>query len=253
MLSQYILKAIPVHSIFPKANSLKKIILSLSLVFVSLHAAVAQTVLLNEDRNHEVINKEGQNLKRFSHLFLQLGCVAGSDNPGARIQYGSSVNVSLGVRKKFKISPAYSIGYDFLTSYSDFKLKQVPGKILPDTFLNKSQRLDYYTLALGLFNRINFDPHRGNYIGNYLDIGIMGGWNYSVRDVSKNNTANGTKTKTVISNLPFTNDVAASLYARIGISHLSLYMTYRLTHLFKKSWSYPELPAATVGVELGLF
>src|SRR6185436_4619671 len=104
-----------------------------------------------------------------THFFLSAGFVTGADKPGARIKYGTSIELASGVRWKYKISNVYSLGYELRINYFEYKLKQQPGKKLPDSLLYDVERMDFYCVRAGFFNRINLDPQRGNYLGYYID------------------------------------------------------------------------------------
>lgn len=217
-------------------------------------SANAQTVLLNVDRSKETTKEEwGPNLKKFSHIYVRGAFAASADNEGARIVYGSSVNLALGVRTKIKVSPVYSPGYDIEFQYSGFRLRQEEGKFFPDTIINNVSRLDYSSLTIGFLNRINFDPGRGNFLGTFMDIGISGDFHLSIRNISKNELPDGTKIETTLRNLKYPNNTAVKVFFRIGYSHLSLYASYRLTKIFKPSAGYPELPRVIAGLDLALF
>ncbi len=214
-----------------------------------------QTVLLDIDTKEQQRNFDfGPNLKKFTHLTFHIGALASNDNQGARIIYGSSINLSLGIRKKFKISRTYSLGYDLEWQYTDYKFKQKQGKIFPDTIINNvSQRFDYSYVSLGFYNRFNLDPARGNFLGTFLDLGINGCFNYSVKKISKNELENKVRSKSVISNLPFINRVNSNIYARFGRDHVSIFCSYRLIELFKPSYGYPDLPKLILGIDTALF
>jgi len=218
-------------------------------------SAVGQTVLLNVDKDNETFNLEnGPNLKKFSHLYLRTAFLVSADKPGAKIIYGSSVNLALGFRNKYKFTPVYSMGFEVELEYTDYKMKQTEGKIFPDTIINNiSQRLDYSSIALGYFNRINFDPQRGNFIGAYLDVGIVGEFHYSIKSISKNEMPDGTEQKVVESKLKYTNSTNAKAIARLGYSHFTLYGSYRLTDLFKSDSGFPDLPRVVFGFEFSFF
>jgi hypothetical protein len=146
------------------------------------------------------------------------------------------------------------LGFEVEGQFTDYKLKQEKGKILPDTIINNiSGRLDYYSIGVGFYNRFNFDPQRGNYIGNYLDVGIIGYWDFSIKEISKNKLADGTTNRSSVKNLAYVNDLNAKLYSRLGFGHGSIYGSYRLTDLFKPSWNYPDLPRLILGIEFGLY
>ena len=228
----------------------------LTILFVFCFACCqSQTVLLDVDRKQEQRRPEsGPNTKAFSHAFFRFGEAASGDFEGARIVYGSSLSLAMGFRKKHKISRALSAGYDLELSYTDYKLLQRKGKTLPDSILfNKSERLDFVGPGLGFFTRINFDPKRGNYLGNYLDLGIAGVWNVSIKRITKNKLQDGTLVKTIIKNLPYVNDIDAKAFIRIGKNHFSLYASYRFTEYFKSSYNYPDLPRVVIGIEAAAF
>lgn len=217
-------------------------------------STVAQTVLLSVDRGTDSIPEQrGPNLKKNSHVFFNFGLVAGEDKPGSRIIYGSSVEYGFGVRKKYKFSPLYSLGWELGLNGKVFKLKQDNGKTFPDTLLNDVERMDYGTASVAFYNRFNFDPHRGNFMGTFLDLGFKGGWDFQVTHVIKNDLPGGSKIKSEITDLSYTNSFHYAVFARIGRSHLALYASYRLSKLFKSSYGYPELPRTTVGLEAAIF
>ena len=214
----------------------------------------AQTVILSVDRSRDSIpGQRGPNLKKFSHVFFNFGFVAGADKPGERINYGTSIEYGFGVRKKYKISPVYSLGWELGLKGKVFKLKQEKGKTFPDTLLNDVERMDYESITISFFHRFNFDPARGNFMGTFLDLGIRGGWNYQIAHVVKNTLPDGSEIKSQITNLPYINHLDCEVFARIGRSHFALYASYRLTKLFKPSYAFPELPALTAGLELAIF
>lgn len=215
-------------------------------------STTAQTVLLSVDNSSEKIIQRGPNLKKHIQLYFHFGLLAGSDNPGARIIYGSSTDLAFGIRKRHKISPLYSIGFEAEIERLSYKLKQSNEKVFPDTILNNSQSLRNYSFGLGVFNRLNFDPHRGNFLGTFLDMGIMCKWDFGYYEYTRNNLPNGTKEAKSISNLSYVNNLNSIAYARLGFSHGSIYITYRLTGLFKTSYNYPDLPRLVVGVELSV-
>jgi hypothetical protein len=222
--------------------------------FLPALAASSQTVILNVERDTvQEIPVRGPNLKRFSHPILRVGFVLPGDNPGARMIYGSSVNIAFGIRRKFKVTHVYSLGIDVEAQYTGFKLRQDDGKRLPDTILYKAQRFDYNTFGIGWYNRINFDPGRGNTLGNYLDLGIMGQYDFSIKNIMKTNAPQGVRVKTIQRSLPFVNNFNAKVYARAGFNKVSVYFSYRITPYFKSSYDLPELPKGIIGVELAVF
>ena len=224
------------------------------LLFIAAFSAHSQTVVLKVDRKSEQrVSDRGPNLKRFSHFFIRGGVLASEDKPGARIIYGPSVNLAFGVRVKYKISNVYSLGYEIENEFTDYKFKQEKGKTIPDTIINEMGRLDYSSLAAGLYNRINFDPSRGNFLGTFLDIGVKGELHYSIKYITKNELPDGTLEKTSIRHLSYINNANVNVYGRLGFSHFSLHASYRLLDLFKSSVSYSDLPRIVAGIDIAIF
>ena len=223
--------------------------------FVTTISVRAQTVLLHSDQKQESAIRNttrGENLRRFSHPFIRLGEVASSDRAGARIIYGSSVDLSFGVRKKYKIGAVYSLGWEIEGIYTDYNLKQETGKVFPDTLKNKVERIDVSRLGVTFYNRINVDPARGNSIGKYIDIGI----NASLLDAShitKNDLPDGSKIKGVQTSLPYFNHFSSNVNVKLGTGHFVFYGSYRITNFIKNAYNYPELPRITAGIEVGLY
>ena len=113
--------------------------------------------------------------------------------------------------------------------------------------------MNYGNLGLGFFSRFNFDPHRGNFLGTFLDLGIVGNWHLGTHEFTENKLSNGTTVTKSISDLDYVKKLSSSAYVRIGFSHVSVYGSYRLTDLFKDAYKYPDLPRLVIGIELSAF
>ncbi|PCH94330.1 MAG: hypothetical protein COB85_05750, partial [Bacteroidetes bacterium] len=134
--------------------------------------------------------------------------------------------------------------------------------------LHKKEKLVFYNLSLGLFNRINYGK-RGNYMGNYVDLGVRIDWPFSVVHFTKDKypvaTANnGGTVRTRTSALIFTEAINYSIYARFGFARYVITASYRLSNLFVTDpevyqqygngiETYPELPALLIGIEISLY
>ena len=230
----------------------------LSIIFLSTYVA-GQDVLLEEDVKADTIKKTvGPNLKHFTHLYLDLGFIAGkSETEGADINYGKSYTFSVGYRYKRKISNFYAIGFDINYYLMSYNLKQENSKILPNDSLHNKEKLIFNNLGLELYNRFNFGK-RGNYIGTFIDIGAYGNWAYKVKHYTKdeldNADINNAKINEVTNTgLVYPEELNYGVKARIGINRFVLSATYRLSDLFKEKYSYyPELPRLSVGLQIGL-
>jgi len=167
--------------------------------------------------------------------------------------YGSCLEYGLGLRQKYKVGAVYSAGWEAALNMLYIKMEQSQGKTFPDTLMHKMNRFDVSSLRFGLFNRINFDPHRGNTLGTFLDLGISGEWRPRARTVTKDDQPDGSLLKTTVKDLPYVNDFGASLYFRFGIGKLAFYVNYFLTDYFNSKSTYQELPRTTVGIDLAAF
>src|SRR4051812_18712472 len=94
------------------------------LFFISSHHLFSQTVLLNVERSNDtLVQRQGPNQKAFTHFIFRIGEVISKDNAGAKIIYGTSIDLGFGFRTKYKFSALYSMGWEFGYNFTDYKLK----------------------------------------------------------------------------------------------------------------------------------
>ncbi|HIA11882.1 MAG TPA: hypothetical protein EYN69_07395 [Flavobacteriales bacterium] len=241
------------------------------IIFCILHSlgSFSQTILLEENViGDTIIPTFGPNMKNYFHFYVGYGMILGPDEVGSEINYGRSYDVAVGALYKRKVNNNYAIGMDLLIHQTSFNLKQDTAKFLPNDSTHKNEKLIFYNLSLGLFNRINYGK-RGNYMGNYVDVGVRIDWPFSVVHFTKDKypvaTANNGRTvRTRTSALLFTEALNYSIYARMGFTRYVLTASYRLSDVFVKDAevyqqygrnidTYPELPALVVGVEISLY
>lgn len=216
-------------------------------------SAKSQTVLLSVDRATDSLPTQwGPNLKKYSHTFFSAGLIASSGEAGGQIIVGPSTEFAFGLRDKYRVGKVYSLGWDISVNLRIFKLRQDAGKQLPDTLISDVSRMDYGSAILGVFQRFNVDPLRGNTLGKYLDTGVYGEWFYSIHYIRKDRMPDGSRLKQQFTKLPFTRSFSAGVFTRIGLNKISFYGRFRLTSLFLPSFQFPELPALTLGVEAAI-
>lgn len=224
----------------------------LAIILFVVYQSNAQTVLLNYDSKTEPSYNRGPNQKKFTQGYLIVGFITPPDQDGANLVYGSSATYGFGIRKKFKVSPVYSLGWDLKFDFTYYKIKQTANKKFSPGTTYDSQRLDVSSVSLGLFNRFNFDPHRGNFMGTYFDIAADVRYAYSILEIFKYKTTVG-DVRTELSNLNYVKNLHSDLIARFGYSRICLWSSYRFTDLFKPQYNLPEMPRLTIGLELGLY
>ncbi|MEX2380146.1 MAG: hypothetical protein WD530_05350, partial [Vicingaceae bacterium] len=70
--------------------------------------------------------------------------------------------------------------------------------------------------------------------------------------VEKNQASGAGKTKSVNTQLEYTEDFSYGLLARIGYNRVVFYGRYRWSNLFTEKSGFPDLPNYEVGVKFGL-
>lgn len=219
------------------------------LVFVPAGLSAQRVLLSKNVLEDTLVPKYGQNLRHYVHPVIGLGMMAGPSEQGADIQYGTSINLDLGVRYKLRLARYFATGCDLSYNFYSFKLRQNEEKILPDTIRHNAERLLFNNLTLGVFARVNIG-RTGNYIGKFVDLGAYGETVFYSDHFFRDKNADGTVNRTHVSGLNYINDLQYGVYARCGISRYVITFKYRLSDLFKDS--YPELPRWTFGFQMGL-
>lgn len=239
-------------------NTLK--LIYLLVLTANLITASAQNITLIEENVPEKIEEpeKGPNQKKFLQGFIGFGLVLGNtEGEGGKIKYGNSSGWHFGIRQKRKISNFYSLGYEIFYNIITFSLKQDSTKLFPNSILHEKEHLRTNELGIGIYNRFNFGK-RGNYIGNFIDLGFYGTW---VVDASHSyfdkftvvNNANASNTTTINRGLIYISNFNYGPQVRIGFNRFVLFANYRLSNLFNgKITSYPELPRFLVGLQIGL-
>ncbi|MBN2612059.1 MAG: hypothetical protein JXB00_10930 [Bacteroidales bacterium] len=221
----------------------------------------SQKILLEKDVTKAYKNIKGQNTKSFGHLFVNYGLIIDpSDGSDIEIKMPNSRLGAFGYRHKFKVSGFYSFGFELGMRFSHYQIKQTEDKVFPNPVIHDKEKIKIYSGSLGLYNRFNFGK-RGNSIGKYIDLGGYASYNfnrvhYTTDDVS-DEVAPGADVyakKRVVKNsgLEYIEPFDLGLFGRAGINNFAVIVNYRLTDLFKSSYNWSELPALSIGIELGL-
>ncbi len=229
-----------------------KKILSVMLVMLS-SAAFSQQILLEQNVNADTVRPaKGPNLTHYIHGYAGVGFPLVTNGIGSYSKPGASSAFDIGMRYKRKLTNHFAFGLDLAAYFTAYKLKQEQGKTVPDTILNIREKIQVNTAAASAYFRINAG-RRGNYIGNYLDLGAYGGWNMVKKHKTTNENADGEKVKVLTGKLKYVENFSYGLMARLGVSRYALTGRYRLSDIFTASSQMPELPRLVVGLEVGLF
>jgi hypothetical protein len=248
---------------------MKKLFLLFTIISIPFLMASAQQLKLEHDVAEDTIaRKFGPNLRHYAHFYAGIGLVAGpSENASSQVRYPASHEVVGGIRYKYKVGEVYALGLEVGTSLQIFKLRQKAAKQLPDTVLHDMEKLQFFNLGLGFYNRFNWDK-RGNYVGNFLDLGVYGNWMLSSVHIHQDNIKGGSPSgvETIRireSGLNYVEDFNYGFLARLGFNRYVFYGTYRLSDLFDnayvyrngdfvKTFKFAELPRYTLGFQLSL-
>lgn len=215
--------------------------------------AFSQDVLLEQNvDSHAAKPTYGPNLRNFFHWYVGLGfpvATAGDQNYTKPV---ASADLNFGIRYKLRFTNFLALGCDLGVTSTAYKIKQDDSKTVPDTRLNDKEKIQLNTLLGDAWVRINVG-RRGNYIGNYLDIGAYGGWNFMKKHKTLNTNADNEKVKVSTTRLNYVEDLSYGLMARLGTNRYALTARYRSSDIFVPQANLPELPRLVLGVELGLF
>jgi len=229
-----------------------KRLLTIILFSISL-CTFSQDILLHQNVKADTIRPTyGPNLSNFFYGYIGLGFPLYTNETVNYTKPGVSSNFDLGLRYKRKITNYLATGLELGLTTAGYKLKQTDPKTIPDTVVNDKEKFQISTIMSSGYVRINVG-RRGNYIGNYLDIGAYGGWNFQKKHKTTNGNEAGEKVKLSTTQLKYVENFSYGLLARIGISRYALTAHYRLSDIFKSSYAMPELPRLIVGIEVGLF
>lgn len=225
-----------------------------TILFLSLSlSAFSQEILLQQDVKADSTRPtRGPNLRNFTQGYIGFGFPVYTNEALNYTKPGSSIDFNFGLRYKRRITNYLATGLDMGITTAAFKLQQKSPKTVPDTVINDKEKIQISSLVSSGYVRINVG-RRGNYIGNYLDLGAYGGWNFQKKHKTTNKNEAGEKVRESTTKLKYVENFSYGLITRIGINRYALFASYRLSDIFKSSYEIPELPRLIVGVELGLF
>lgn len=222
---------------------------------LSPSAGYAQRVLLQSTIAKDTVYEQyGPNRAFYNHLYFNyLPVVGAASGVGAPLRYGSSAELAVGVRNKFRLSEPLSTGFDLRFVRRTYDLAQEAGKLLPTSALHYRESLAMSELHLETFVRLNVGQ-RGNVIGRYLDLTGWGGWALSTAHRTEDRPGIGAKkVRTAETGLPYLRRWPYGVGARLGTGRYAAVARYRLSDTFMAAAPpvFPELPRWTVGLEIG--
>ncbi|AIZ63862.1 hypothetical protein PK28_09480 [Hymenobacter sp. DG25B] len=231
-------------------------ILAALLVAGGAISARAQRVLAFTDVSADTaVQRTGPNRAYFQHFYAGYSPLVGSSQAGAPIKYGSTGEIILGWRQKWRFSQQLAVGADLQTVRLHANLRQTDAKVVPNSLRHERESLSWQQVQLGGFVRLNVG-HRGNVIGRYLDVGGWGGWAFATTHAFRDEPAAGPVKvlKVTEHGLSYAQRWQYGLSARVGSSRYALVVRRRFSSLYmgREADAWPDLPRYSAGLEVGL-
>lgn len=221
---------------------------------LALQPALGQKVIVFEDLQTDTIAPErGMNRKHYSHAFVGVHMfLGGTEDPTAKISTASSWMFEYGHRYKRKFTHYLSGGAE----WNFRRLKYAPDAwevaSLMSDYEVSNEKLVLVQTGIGVYQRINWQTRRGNFIGRFVDLGVYGNWNFASRHVYGFKQSTGERVKVKKSGLDYVQPFDYGALARIGFDNFVLKSSYRFSDHFKEESGLYEFPRFTFGFELGL-
>lgn len=225
---------------------------------ISIFLANAQTVILEEEVKSDPDPSDiGPNKKKFSHFYIGAGAIVGaSETDSVATKLSGSYEIIFGYRFKYRVSQLYSLGFDLNYNSKVFNIKQDSLKIFPNGVLHDREKLQLRNISASIYNRFNYGK-RGNYIGNFIDIGAYMDWSINPTYITYDkyaivNSVGASNTRQLHKGLVYLNPFNYGLLARVGFNRYVFYGSYRLSDIFYSNYIYTELPRIVAGLQIGL-
>ena len=245
-----------------KTNSNMKAIRLLILFCLVSGSLYAQDTVLEMDVDNQYKENHGPNMRHYGHFYTGVGFVTGyGEKEGSAIDFWRSQDFLFGYRYKLKVLSFYALGFDAGFNTKRYGLSGAgslpPIASNPLTQWGEAKRhaIRNNSLGIGVYQRINIGK-RGTSLGNYIDIGIDGPYNYSVKEVVVRTTDSGYEpagiSRSTFRKLDYYERFTYGLQGRIGIGRFMAYGHYRLSDYFSDKYDIPELPRLTAGLQVVL-
>lgn len=195
----------------------------------------------------------GPNRRHYVHPFLVAGAIL--PTPGIqqfKTKLPHNTDVAAGIRYKLKISKPFSVVSE--VGFERFSFRSASGSgIMPeDSKLHLSQTISSAGFFGGIFIRTRIGQN-GDYLGNYIDVGITGQTNLintlvTVDTVRLVYSGQLMSERTSKSSFSLFNPFTYSASIRLGFDKFSLVAAYRLSRLLNNK-VVDDLPGLMVGLE----
>jgi hypothetical protein len=213
-----------------------------------------QQIVVSENlKGDTAIPAFGANRKHFGHIFLGLHHSAGAPELNTdKLKGLRSWGFEFGYRYKRRFSQTLSAGVELGIKKMSYSIMQWEMLHTPEATEIDKHKLIFLQTGLGLYQRFNYNKRRGNYIGNYIDVGVYGDWNFNARQVYQFRNDANEKVVVKKSKLNYISPFEYGILARFGFNRFAAKATYRLSDHFKENAALGEMPRFTFGLEFGI-
>ncbi|MCX6352394.1 MAG: hypothetical protein NTX03_11105 [Bacteroidetes bacterium] len=205
------------------------------------------------------IPKVGPNRTHYFDLIVPIEKNFGTSGKGIQISWWNSFNIGASIRYKLKLNGLLDVGADAGYKYCKYGYNTSKAQAFPDVDLyglaltHSWQKLGFHTAPVSAFVRINFNPKRGDIVGNYLALGITSSYILGSDYVVTDKGVSGTKQKIKTTSLPYFNSTTTNVFAQLRFTKLITFVgSYRFTDYLKPQYSAAELPRYSAGLILNL-
>lgn len=226
------------------------------ILLLSLTTAIPQHLLLEKEVPDGLPQVNGPGSRYFSHFYMGTGFVAAQSHIAEiPVRYFFSRYTAAGWRNKFKAGRHFAFGLETEYIKTVYDIKQEEGKVFPNEILHKQEMLVLNQAGPGVFLRIQ-PGKRGDYMGNFLDLGgkacILLQGKLVVKDHEVPDEYRAQRSRTVYKRLQYLEPLSYGFFVRAGINRVALVADCRLSGLFKKEFDeFPEMPQWSFGLQLG--
>lgn len=232
---------------------MQKLLLFVLILILSQSLKGQQIVISENLQGDTTIQVFGPNRKHFGHFFLGLHSIAGAPEFNTdKLKGLRSWVFEFGYRYKRRFSQTLSAGAELGFKKMSYSIKHWEMLHTPEATEIDKHKLIFVQTGLGLYQRFNYSKRRGNYVGNYIDIGVYGDWNLSTRQVYQFRNDADEKVLIRKSNLNYITPFEYGILTRFGFNRFAAKATYRLSDHFEENSKLGEMPRFTFGLEFGL-
>ncbi|MCH8554824.1 MAG: hypothetical protein LAT76_06680 [Schleiferiaceae bacterium] len=206
-------------------------------VLLSFFSFAQEPVLIKPDTSNYLGGSFGPNKKHYVHSKFSFGINAPVDLiPDMRYSPFRSWNIQVGSIYKYKVSKYFGLIAELALSSENMVFNQddeISFSPYP-TVIGEIERVKWFrtSLDLQLGVRINYQKNRGNTLGNFVDLGVLGGLPLNTRWEYTGVDANNTDMEIVLQRPEFVSLSAGEMptalsyyygaYTRVGFNKLAI-------------------------------